>query len=53
MIKNTFFAAGEYLSPTCRTIELIQSGRLCVDSNLNSRGEVNLSGMSDGWDSED
>lgn len=53
MKENKIYTQGEYTSPKCRTIELMQSGRLCVDSNLNSRGEVSLSGMSDGWDSEE
>ena len=42
----------EYQTPICKTIA-VQSGRLCVVSDLNSRGQVNLNGTAGNWDLED
>jgi hypothetical protein len=44
----------EYKTPICKTVAVMQGGRLCaVSDNFNSRGQVNLNGMSGGWDAED
>lgn len=52
-MKEYITFGGGYIPPTCKTIVLMQSSRICVNSDTNSRGPVNISNMSGGWDAED
>ena len=52
-MKEFITCGGSYIPPTCKTVLLTQGGRLCVGSDENSRGPVNISNMSGGWDAED
>lgn len=52
-MKDYLTYGGGYLPPTCKVVLLMQGSKLCVGSDQNSRGPVNVSSMNGSWDEED